>query len=129
MVAKKFFLIVAFLSISVIAAGYGFNPPWFARVFLGVTALDSNLAHILRAIMGLYFGFGLFWFMSAFRERQNAALLTIIFFCAGLLAGRIISILVEGAPAALLQIYTAIEAVLIPITYWVYRPPIEAQHL
>ena len=86
--------------------------------------LDLDLAHILRAVMCLYLGFGLFWLSAAFSDKhRNVAVLTIMVFSCGLLFGRIISFLADGAPAPLLQLYTAIELAVLPIAYWVYRLP------
>ena len=121
---KKYFLIFGFFFISGIAGVYGVNPAWFARTFFGIVELNTNFAHILRAVMCLYVGFGLFWLVSAFNAAtRNIAILTMIVFGAGLLTGRLISFMVDGLPSPLLQSYTAIEFVLIPIAYWVYRLP------
>ena len=122
MAIKKYFLILSFFSVSSIALLYGINPHWFARTFLGVAELDLNLAHILRAVMGLYVALGLFWLVSAFSAtHRNTAVLTFMIFCAGLLVGRIISFFADGSPAPLLQLYIAIEASAVPAAYWVYR--------
>jgi hypothetical protein len=122
MAIKKCFLIFSFFSVSSIALLYGINPHWFASTFLGVKELDLNLAHILRAVMGLYLALGLFWFVSAFSAtHRNTAILTLMIFSAGLLAGRMISFFTDGSPAPLLQLYTAIEASLLPVAYWVYK--------
>ena len=122
MAIKKYFLIFSFFSVSSIALLYGISPHWFARTFLGVAELDLNLAHILRAVMGLYVALGLFWLVSAFSAtNRNIAILTLMIFSVGLLAGRIISFFADGSPAPLLQLYTAIEASILPAAYWVYR--------
>ncbi|MGE5369815.1 MAG: DUF4345 family protein, partial [Chloroflexota bacterium] len=65
---KKAYLIFAFCAVSVIALLYGVSPQWFARSFLGLADLDAGLAHILRAVMGLYLALGLFWLYAAFHE-------------------------------------------------------------
>lgn len=88
---KKAFLIAAFILVSVIALLYGVNPQWFGYTFLGLPQLDPNIAHILRAVMGLYLALGLFWLYSAFNQKyRNTAVLTTIIFSGGLVAGRII---------------------------------------
>ncbi len=124
MLIKKYFLILGFFFISAIAALYGVDPGWFARTFFGIAQLDINFAHVLRAVMCLYVGFGLFWFRAAFvPERRNVALLTMIVFASGLLIGRLLSFLADGKPSLLLQSYAVIEFLLIPIAYWIYRLP------
>jgi hypothetical protein len=124
MQAKKLFLLFAFLAVSIIALLYGLSPEWFAQTFLGVENLDANLAHILRAVMGLYLAFGFFWCFSAFDDRlRGPAVLTTIVFSAGLVSGRLVSLAMEGKPSALLIFYMAVEFVLIPVALYVYRLP------
>lgn len=121
---KKIYLIFAFVAVSVIALLYGVSPQWFASAFLGVSDLDANVAHILRAVMGLYLALGLFWLYAAFHGAyRDAAILTTILFCAGLVSGRLISLLAEGRPAPLLLLYVFMEFALVPIGYWVWRRP------
>jgi hypothetical protein len=58
---KKAFLIGAFVAVSIIALLYGISPRWFATTFLGITDLNLNVAHIFRAIAGLYLALATFW--------------------------------------------------------------------
>ncbi len=121
---KKYFLIVAFVMVSIIALLYGVSPQWFAHTFLGVAELDLNFAHILRAVMGLYLGLGLFWLFSAFSDKyRNTAALTTVIFAAGLVIGRIISLFIDGQPSSLLVLYIIMEFALVPFAYWVFRLP------
>ena len=121
---KQAYLILAFVVVAGIALLYGVSPRWFASSFLGVADLDRNVAHILRAIMGLYLGFGLLWLFAAFSSKhRNTAVLTTLIFAAGLVSGRIISLVADGLPSRILVIYTLAELVLVPIAYWVYRLP------
>lgn len=121
---KKYFLIFAVSTIFVVALLYGVSPHWFAATFFGITQLDLNLAHILRAFMCLYLGFGLFWLFAAFSDKyRNMALLTVILFPAGLVIGRIISFFADGRPAPLLLVYLFFELIQVPIAYWVFRLP------
>jgi hypothetical protein len=121
---KKYYLIFASCVVSIIALLYGVSPDWFAKAFLNVSPLDADLAHILRAVMGLYIALGIFWLYAAFNDGyRNAAVLTTIIFCAGLVSGRLISLLVDGRPAPLLLLYVFMEFALIPIGLWVLRRP------
>lgn len=118
---KKAFLIIAFIMVSIIALLYGVDPQWFGQTFLNVPQLDPNIAHILRAVMGLYIALGLFWLYSAFNEKyRNVAVLTTVIFSGGLVSGRIISLFNEGQPAPLLIFYIIAEFALVPIAYWVF---------
>lgn len=121
---KQAYLILTFFVVAGVAVLYGISPQWFASRFLGVTELDRNLAHILRAVMGLYLGMGLFWLFAASSSRhRNTAVLTTLIFAAGLASGRIISLVTDGLPAPILVAYTVAELVIVPIAYWVYRLP------
>ena len=103
---KKYFLIFAFIVVSIIAILYGLSPAWFAKTFLNVPAMSVDFAHILRAIMGLYLGLGLFWLFSAFNDRhRNTAVLTTAIFAGGLVCGRLTSLLADGWPSPILVVY------------------------
>jgi uncharacterized protein YacL len=118
---KKAFLIAAFIMVSIIALLYGVDPQWFGRTFLRLSEVDRNIAHILRAVMGLYLALGLFWLYSAFNEKyRNVAILTTMIFSGGLVIGRIISYFTEGQPAPLLTFYIIAEFALTPLAYWVF---------
>lgn len=121
---KQAYLIFAFIAVAIIALLYGVSPDWFARSFLDVNDLDADLAHILRAVMGLYIALGLFWLYAAFDPRfRDAAIITTIVFCAGLVSGRLISLVVDGRPAPLLLLYVAMEFALVPLGLWVFKRP------
>jgi uncharacterized protein DUF4345 len=123
---KKYFLIFTFFTVLVIALLYGASPQWFALTFLGVSDLDLNIAHILRAVMALYIALGLFWLYAAFSDNyRNTAVLTTVIFAGGLVTGRIISFFTDGQPSALLLTYLIMELSLVPIAYWVFKLPDE----
>jgi hypothetical protein len=121
---KKYYLLLAFFLISVIALLYGVSPHWFARTFLGVAELDPNFSHILRAVMCLYLAFGLFWLFSAFSDRyRDTAVLTTIIFGGGLVIGRILSLFADGRPSPILVLYVILELAIIPVAFWIFRLP------
>ena len=121
---KKAFLIGAFVAVTIIALLYAVSPTWFAATLLGVTDLNLNFAHILRAIGGLYLALAAFWLYAAFNDKyRDAALLTTILFAGGLAAGRSVSLIVDGQPAPALLIYGAMEFAVVLIGYWVFRLP------
>ena len=118
---KKNFLIAAFGMVVIIALLYGVNPSWFARTFLDIPELGRNFAHILRAVMGLYIALGLFWLYAAFHAPyRNVAVLTMAIFAGGLVAGRILSLALDGPPAPLLIFYIVAELALAPLAWWVF---------
>ena len=121
---KKYFLMIAFVAVSIIALLYGVSPGWFAQTFLNVPEMPLDFAHILRAVMCLYLALGLFWLFSAFSDKyRNAAVLTTEVFAGGLVTGRLISLFADGQPSPILVVYIALEFVLVPIGLWVFRLP------
>jgi hypothetical protein len=118
---KQAALLLSAATIAAVAALYGVWPAWFAREVLDV-AITSSLADLLRAMMCLYLAFAAFWVYAAFDVRyRNPALLTVALFPAGLVAGRIVSVAIDGQPSPLLAFYLAAELVQAPLAYWVYR--------
>jgi hypothetical protein len=121
---KKAYLTLASVAVAIIALLYGISPTWYAATFLGITDLNPNVAHILRAVTGLYLALAAFWLYSAFNDKyRNTAVLTTILFAGGLAAGRCVSLIVDGQPAPVLLIYGAMEFAVVLIGYWVFRLP------
>jgi len=115
---------MAFIAVTIIALLYGISPTWYAATFLGITDLNPNIAHILRAVTGLYLALAAFWLYSAFNDKyRNTAVLTTIQFAGGLVAGRCVSLILDGQPAPVLLIYGAMELAVVVIGYWVFRLP------
>jgi len=124
MLIKKYFLIFAFTVVAVIALLYGVSPQWFMQTFLDISDYSLDIAHILRAVMGLYLALGLFWLYAAFNESyRNVAVLTTMLFSGGLVSGRIISLFADGLPSGLLLVYVIMEFTLVPVAYWVFKLP------
>ena len=121
---KKYFLMIAFIAVSIIALLYGVSPRWFAQTFLNMPEMPLDFAHILRAVMCLYLALGLFWLFSAFSDKyRNAAVLTTVIFSGGLVTGRLVSLFIDGQPSTILLVYLALELGLVPIGLWVFRLP------
>lgn len=121
---KQWFLVLSALTIFAVGSLYGIRPQWFAATFFGVSELDVDFAHLLRAMMCLYLAFGLFWLFAALNNAyRNLAVLTVMLFPAGLVVGRIVSVLIDGSPAPLLSFYLAVELLQAPLAYWVFRQP------
>jgi Domain of unknown function (DUF4345) len=121
---KKAYLTFACVAVTIFGLLYGISPTWYAATFLGITDLDPNIAHILRAVTGLYLALAVFWLYSAFNDKyRNAAILTTILFAGGLVAGRCISLILDGQPAPVLLLYGAAEFAVVLIGYWVFRLP------
>ena len=121
---KKAYLIISCVAVAIIALLYGVSPTWYASKFLGITSLNPNVGHILRAVTGLYLALAGFWLYSAVNDKYtNAAVLTTILFAGGLAAGRCVSLILDGQPARVLLIYGAMEIGVVLVGYWVFRLP------
>jgi uncharacterized protein YacL len=119
---KQYFLIFASFAVTVIGLLYGISPQWFARTFLGISEIDLNIAHILRAIMGLYLALAVFWLYSAFSKKyRDTAVLTCVVFAGGLFIGRLISYFADGQPKPLLVLYIVLELGLVPLAFWIFK--------
>ena len=116
------FLIFCALGLVPIALGYGAKPSVSLDLVFGITVDTTNLTHIMRAVMGLYFGMVVLWLWGAFRaSMQGPALVACAVFMLGLAAGRILSFIMDGMPHWLLIVYAVLEIVLGLIAVILYR--------
>ena len=107
---KQIFLTVATLGLIPIALAYGIAPQKSVEFLFGFDASSTNASHIFRAVMGLYLAIGTFWFIGSRNAKYtDAAMYMNITFMFGLAAGRILSVLADGIPNALLLTYIALE--------------------
>lgn len=118
------FLWACALGITPIALGYGLVPGRSMPLLFETVPCDRNVLHILRAVMGLYLALAAFWVAGALQPRwRQAALVTVVLLCAGLGAGRVLSILVDGPPHWLLSVYLVIEIVTAAVETWLAGLP------
>jgi hypothetical protein len=89
-----------FLSgIIVIIAGvvYGGYPTYLMPLILDFQVDALELKNMLRAIMGIYMGIGMFWLMGAYNAKLwYAATLSNVLFMGGISFGRIVSTIFDG---------------------------------
>ena len=120
---KKVLLILSFVTICIIALLYGISPQWFFDTFL-LTSQDPSIdqSHILRAVMRLYIALGFFWLYCAFSDKyRDSGIIVLAVFCGGLVAGRILSVIVDGIPSPILILYIFMELSLVPVCIWLMR--------
>ena len=116
------FLIFCAVGLVPIALGYGARPTVSLDALFGITVDTVNLTHIMRAVMGLYFGMIVVWAWGAFdKQMTTAALVSCAVFMLGLAAGRILSFILDGLPHWLLIVYAALEILLGLIAIILYR--------
>ena len=98
--------------IIVICAGivYGGNPSYVMPIVLDFQVNSLELKNMLRAVMGIYIGIGMFWLLGATKEKLwYAATLSNVLFMGGISFGRIISTVFDGistpfTPALILEV-------------------------
>jgi len=106
----RYYLLLAVFLIVPIALNYGIAPAETLPKSLDVTVSGTDLTHIFRGLMCLYLGAALFWGIAAFTPSwQRTAVIWVIFFAFSIAVGRVISLVVDGRPSALLLIYLGTE--------------------
>ncbi len=116
------FLIFCTIGLVPIALSYGAKPSITLDALFGIKVDTINHTHIMRAVMGLYLGMGVFWLCGAFRRSMaGPALAACAVFMLGLAAGRLLSFILDGMPHWLLVVYAALEIVLGLIALTLYR--------
>lgn len=119
---SRVFLIFCAVGLVPIALGYGAIPSTTLDGLFGITVDSTNLTHIMRAVMGLYFGMVIIWLWGAFtRSMVGPALVSCAVFMFGLAAGRLLSFALDGMPHWLLVVYAILEVVLGAIAVALYR--------
>ena len=111
-ISGKIHLIISVLIIIPAAVVYGFSPEGYFNI-LDISPGTTDLKSVMRALMFLYLGMALIWILGIFKDKWwRAATLTNMIFMGGLGLGRLISLLVDGAPSALFQVGLIGELVL-----------------
>ena len=121
------FLIFCAVGLVPIAMGYGAIPSVSLDALFGITVETTNLMHIMRAVMGLYFGMVVLWLWGAFNISMRVpALVACAVFMLGLASGRLLSFLLDGMPHWLLVVYALLEVILGLIAIVLYRDHVAA---
>ena len=107
---QKGILLFVAVGLIPIALGYGLVPEKSMTFLFNISVTEVNLAHILRAVMGLYLALIVFWVLGALKEHlRQAALYSMVVFMLGLAAGRLLSVIIDGIPNILLLVYLFLE--------------------
>jgi hypothetical protein len=121
-VKNRAFLVFCAVGLVPIALGYGAMPSVTMGALFDITVDTTNLAHIMRAVMGLYLAMVVFWLWGAFKPSMTGpALAACAVFMLGLAAGRILSLFIDGMPHWLLTVYAVLEIVLGLIAVTLYK--------
>jgi Domain of unknown function (DUF4345) len=106
---KLYLLTVAAILVP-IALSYGIDPAAVLPKLLNIAVEGTDQTQIFRALMCLYLGASMFWAIAAFKpDWRRVAVIWAVFFALSLAAGRVISLVVDGPPSRLLDVYLAVE--------------------
>ena len=106
----RFFLLFMAVLIVPIALSYGIDPAAVLPKFLNIEVVGTDQTQIFRALMCLYLGASLFWAIAAFKpEWRRVAVIWAVIFALSLAVGRVISLVVDGPPSPLLDVYLGLE--------------------
>ena len=126
----RVFLIFCAVGLIPIALGYGAKPAVSLGALFDIAVDNTNLTHIMRAVMGLYFGMVVIWLWGAFsRSMAGPALVACAVFMLGLAAGRILSFVLDGMPHWLLIVYAILEVALGVVAVFLYKSQIKPSNI
>jgi drug/metabolite transporter superfamily protein YnfA len=98
---KNLHLLISIPIVISAAVVYGFYPTFCFEIMK--TATDQN--NIIKAMSGLYLVFSLLWIYGVFNKKiWKTATISNVCFMMGLALGRIISMIIDGEPSAILTI-------------------------
>ena len=119
---NRAFLIICSVGLVPIALGYGAMPAATLGPVFGIDVETTNLANIMRAVMGLYLGMAVLWVWGAFRPSlEGPALIACAVFMLGIASGRMLSLALDGLPHWLLVVYAVLEVAIGLTAVFLYR--------
>ncbi|WP_373550010.1 DUF4345 domain-containing protein [Haliscomenobacter sp.] len=101
------------ITIGLVGLTYGICPSKVLPLLFTFKVESVDLNHVFRATMGLYVGFATYWMIGIFKfEHWRNATLSSVIFMGGLAFGRMISIIIDGAPSIAFSLGAVAEIVL-----------------
>jgi hypothetical protein len=92
---------------------YGASPSGLLPKILDIKVETNDLKNVFRAVMGLYFGLAIFWSIGLRQYLMwRPATLSNVLFMGGLGFGRLLSMLLDGAPTVVFALGCIGELVL-----------------
>ena len=106
----KLYLVTVAVVLVPVALSYGADPAAILPKFMNIRVEGTDQTHILRALMCLYLGMSAFCIIAAFTpEWERVAVIWAVFFMFSLVAGRVLSLMVDGMPSRIFLLYLAVE--------------------
>jgi low temperature requirement protein LtrA len=122
--SDRLVLLLAAVGLVPIALSYGMVPSKSLPYLLDISVEGTNHTHVFRAIMGLYLVNVLFWLAGAVMPALRRPALWVLFlFMAGLAAGRLLSLVLDGVPSFVLIFYLVAELLFAALALKCLRAP------
>ena len=108
--SKNLNLLVSGIIVIIAGCVYGGHPSYLMPLLLDYQVEALELKNMLRAVMGIYMGIGLFWLLGAYKIKLwYAATVSNVLFMGGISFGRLVSTIVDGVsipftPALILEL-------------------------
>lgn len=108
--SKNLQLILSGVIVIIAGCVYGGHPSYVMPLIFDFEVNALDLKNILRAVMGIYIGIGIFWLIGALKPAYwKGATLSNVLFMGGISFGRILSTLFDGfsvlfTPALVLEL-------------------------
>ena len=116
--SKNIHLAISALIVVVVGAIYGLKP----RLLFDIHPKTTDEYNIFKAIMGLYFAFGMFWFLAIFNNKfWKIATMSNMLFMFGLAYGRLISMIFDGIPSTIFVLGTFGEIGLGSYAFYIFK--------
>lgn len=116
---KNLHLIISAIVLLPVALAYGIMPAKVIPIFFDFNVLSTDLHNIFRAIMCLYIAVGIVLFTGIVKPKYwlTATIINIVLM-AGLAAGRILSLIIDGVPSFAFIIGLAGEIILAAFSFY-----------
>ena len=99
--SKNLNLLVSGIIVIIAGCVYGGHPSYLMPLLLDYQVEALELKNMLRAVMGIYMGIGLFWLLGAYKIKLwYAATVSNVVFMGGISFGRLVSTIVDGVSIA-----------------------------
>ena len=122
MILKNLHLIISVLIVIPAALFYGLFPKETATILFDFEVQSTDLKNVFRAILGLYLAFSTFWIMGILKpDFWKMATLSNFIFMIGLVAGRMLSMILDGIPSPAFSYGIIGELILAIFALYQYR--------
>jgi hypothetical protein len=108
---KKIYLSVTAVTLLLLGLVFSLAPAAYAAG-LGADLSNPGLLHVMRAFGGFYLGFAAFLGLALYRKNwMDTAIMAVVLVMAGVIVGRLASLMMDGLPGPRLWLSLGIELI------------------